>query len=131
MIFTNRENGCAFPGWDVGATSNVDVQISRNGAVVVGEPLGLAAGFLDLWLGTHVFAGAQTGDHLALILAGNKAMRRGNCDYTFDASFDVTLTGDLLQGDLVYRARTNGAPACAELTGCSTRQSLNGTRAPR
>ncbi|MEO7731004.1 MAG: hypothetical protein ABIY55_08545, partial [Kofleriaceae bacterium] len=121
MIFTNRENGCAFPGWVVGATSNVDVQISLNGAVVVGEPQGLAAGFLDLWLGTHVFAGTQTGDHLALVLPGNKSMSHGNCDYTFDASLDVTLTGDLLQGDLAYRARTNGGAACADLAGCSTR----------
>jgi|GEM_PF-2940987 len=131
MIFTNRENGCAFPSWVVGATSNVDVQISLNGAVVVGAPQGLAAGFLDLWLGAHVFAGTQTGDHLVLVLAGNKSMSHGNCDYTIDASLDVALTGDLLQGDLVYRARTNNAPACGELTGCSTRQSLNGTRAPR
>ncbi len=131
MSFTNRENGCAFPSWVVGETSNVDVQVSLNGAVVVGEPQGPAAEFLDLWLGGHVFAGTQTDDRLALVLVGNKSMRHGNCDYTFDAAFDVTLTGDLLQGDLVYLARTNGGAACGDLTGCSSRQSLNGTRATK
>ena len=131
MLFTNRDNGCAFPGWTEGATSNVDVQLRRNAEVVIGEPQGLAAGFLDLWLGTHVFAGAQTDDKLALVLAGDKKMKQGNCEYTFDASFDVTLHGDAMEGELIYRARTNDAPACNTLTGCRTRQSLSGARAPK
>ena len=101
MIFTNRENGCALTGWTVGATSNVDVKISVNGDVVVGEPQGLAAGFLDLWIGAHVFAGDQTGDKLALILAGNKPMTHGNCSYTFDASFDVTVERDATRTERV------------------------------
>lgn len=128
LLFTNRENGCDFPGWTVGAASTMTVTVTRNGAVVLAEPQGLAAGFLDLWLGAHVFAGEQTGNDVMLVLAGNKQASHGNCTYTYDAAFTAALTGENLAGDIYYRARTNGGSACGALTGCATHQAIQGTR---
>jgi len=131
MQIVNRENGCALGNWTVGAITNVEVIIVENGAVVVAEPQGLISTFLDLWLGAHVFAGNISGARLALLLAGNKQSRQGKCDYTFDASFDATLEGDFLRGEISYTARTNGHGDCAPLVGCRSRQELTAARAPQ
>lgn len=128
MTFTNQENGCAFGNWMIGATSTAEVTVSVHDDVVVGEPAGTTALFLDAWLGSHTFAGSIAGTKVTLVLAGNKQAIKGQCKYTFDASFEATLEGDSLTGNLLYRARTNNHPSCGTLTGCTTRQSVTGSR---
>lgn len=130
MQLVNRDNGCAFPNWTPGATTTVDVIVTQNQAVIVAEPQGVIAAFLDAWLGSHVWAGAQTGDELALVLAGTKKQKQGKCNFTFDAAFDARLDGDTLRGGLQYVARTNGHPDCAMLTGCVSTTELTAVRAP-
>jgi hypothetical protein len=131
MQLVNRDNGCAFPNWTMGATTTVDVLITQNQAVVVAEPQGVVATFLDAWLGSHVWAGAQSGNQLSLVLAGAKKNKQGKCDYTFDAAFEARLDGDTLHGELQYVARTNNHADCAMLTGCTSRSELSAVRAPQ
>ena len=128
MLLTNQDNGCAFGSWMAGAVSTVQVAISEHAAVTIAEPQGNLAVFLDAWLGSHIFAGVETSDGVSLVLAGNKMAMKGMCSYTFDASFVATQSGNLLSGNLLYEARTNGAADCGVLTNCTTRQAVSGTR---
>jgi hypothetical protein len=131
LALTNQENGCAFPDWTIGATLNVDLKIDEDQLFLVAEPKGSLAMILMSWLGSHTFRGPNQGARLELVLMGNKFSSQQSCMYTFDVTLDATLTGDLLEGSQLYRARTNGATACGLLNGCTSRQSLRGTRKPK
>lgn len=128
LVLTNQENGCAFDNWVVGSTSNIDVKVSRVAALLMGEMLGSMATILKSWLGTSTFSGPPQGARLELTLLGIKDSSQLNCVFTFDLTFDATLDGDMVDGSMFYRARTNGASGCGVLTGCVSRQALRGTR---
>jgi hypothetical protein len=88
------------------------------------------AAVLKDWLGTSAFEGAYRDPRLELVLVGTRSYSDHGCVYTFDATIDAALDGDLLDGSLSYRARTNGASSCDELNDCASRQELHGMRSP-
>ena len=131
IALTNRENGCNLGTWTVGDTAqNVGAVITQDGEQVSADVQGAARVGLDLWLGAHVFTGVIEGDELELSIAGTRAGSMNACAYTYDAVLDATISGDVLRGEVRYQARTNGSPDCGALTGCASRQELNGTRPP-
>jgi hypothetical protein len=128
VALTNQENGCGFPDWAPGATSNVEVKIREDKLMLAADPQGSLASLLMSWLGSHTFRGPYQGARLELVLAGSKLASQQSCTYTFDVTLDATLDGDLLDGSMLYRARTNGVSACGALNGCASRQALHATR---
>ncbi len=131
IALTNRENGCNNANWTVGAmTSGVGVTITQNGGAASAEVQGAARLTLDVVLGNHIFTGEVHGNHLDLLITGTNSFSMGTCDYTIDAQIDATLDGDVLSGNIFYRARTDGAADCGALTGCASRQELLGNRPP-
>jgi len=132
VSLTNRENGCNLGTWTEGnMASGVGVVMTQNGAAVTADVQpGAARVALDLALGGHLFTGEVDGDHLDLLITGTPMASMGTCDYTFNAQIDATLDGDVLEGNLYYRAQTDGASDCGTLTGCSSRQQLLGNRPP-
>src|SRR5262249_36518022 len=107
-----------------GSMSSAGVKITDDKQRVTAEVQGSLGSTLMSWLGAHTFTGPAQSARVALVLMGIKFSSQQECTFTFDA----TLEGDLLAGSLLYRARTNNAPVCGPLTGCTSRQDLRGTR---
>jgi hypothetical protein len=132
VSLTNRENGCNNPNWTVDDTaSGIGVVMTQNGASITADvQAGGARVALDLVLGDHVFIGTVDGDDLDLLIEGEPSFSMGTCDYTIDAQIEARLEGDVLSGNIYYRARTDMSTECGALTGCASRQELLGNRPP-
>lgn len=132
VSLTNRENGCNNPNWTEGeTTTGIGVVITQNDTAVTADVQpGAARIALDLVLGSHTFVGTVDGNDLDLLITGETSFSMGTCDYTIDADIDATLSGDVLSGNIYYRAQTDGANDCGALTGCASRQEMLGNRPP-
>lgn len=86
-------------------------------------------GFLGA--GKNVFTGSVDGDDVSVESIGTKPNTSGNCTYTFNATINGTLDGDVLRGRIEYRAADNGNSDCSQVHGCLTYQDYNGTRPPQ
>lgn len=131
IALTNRENGCGLTNWTEGnVAQGVMVEIGQDGSAMSADVKGLAGSALDFLLGAHVFTGSVDGASITATITGTRAMSQGACAYTYDAELTADLTGDALNGAVIYRARTNDAADCGTLTGCSSRQEFAGARPP-
>jgi phage-related protein len=132
VAVTNRDNGCNLMNWTVGnSAANIGVTITQNGTQAIATVNGLVGGYLDVVLGSHELSGTVDGDHLSLTLFGTRTSSSGNCTWTYNANLEADLNGDILQGTIDYRPKTNGNPDCTQmLATCSSRQDFNGTRPP-
>jgi hypothetical protein len=129
---TNRDNGCNFPNWTVGAmTSGVSVNITQTGENATADVTGGTGVVLDFAFGSSAFSGTVTGDMVDLKLQGTRVQTQGNCTYTYDGEILATSNGDLLTGRIEYRPATNGHTDCASVDGCLTYQEFNGSRPPQ
>jgi hypothetical protein len=132
ISITNRENGCNFDNWTEGDTATgISLSITQDGSDVTGTVGGLTGQFLNLWLGSATYTGTVSGDDVEMTLYGERSFNEGNCSFTFNSTIVADSNGDVLTGDVLYRAATNGNPDCAALEGCVTRQQFNGTRPPQ
>lgn len=132
VAVTDRDNGCNLMNWTPGnMNQGIGVTITQNGTTVVATVNGLTATYLDAVLGAHAFQGSVDGDHLSLTLFGTRTSNSGNCTWTYNADLEADLTGDILQGTIDYKPKTNGNPDCTTtLMTCASRQDFNGTRPP-
>jgi hypothetical protein len=129
---TNRENGCDFDNWTEGdSASGISLAITQDGSSVSGTVGGLTGQFLILVLGSATYDGTVSGDDLEMTLFGERSFSEGNCSFTFNSTIVAESDGDVLSGDVLYRAATNNNPDCSELEGCVSRQQFNGTRPPQ
>lgn len=129
---TNRENGCGFDNWTEGdSASNIGLTITQDGSDVTGTVTGATGTWLNLVLGDNVFRGSASGGGVTMTLFGTRSTSQGNCTYTVNATIGADADGDVLTGDILYEAATNGNPDCASLDGCASRQEFNGTRPPQ
>lgn len=127
---TSGPNGCELEGWTEGATTSaVPVVITQDGSSVTVTVQGVAAGYLDLVVGSHVFEGAVSGDHIDAMLTGRTGSE-GSCAFTQFVALDADLDGDVLTGALRWYAQTNGLEECGILNSCENTQQLNGARPP-
>lgn len=127
----NRSNACEFPNWDDdGTAASIPVEITQNGNTATAEVGGATGVYLDTVLGSRLFTGTVDGNNLNLRLVGTTMASSGTCDYTVDAVIDADLSGDLLEGELRYEAKTDGSNECGALTGCASVAALNGARPP-
>lgn len=133
VAVTNRDNGCNLANWTVGAmSSNIPVDITQNGVMASATVTGIVGVAVSAALGSNVFTGDVDGNDLNLTLYGTVSHTAGNCTYTYNAVINATLSGDILQGTIDYKAKTNGNPDCTSMniTNCNSRQDFNGTRPP-
>ncbi|MBC7974293.1 MAG: hypothetical protein H7138_04855 [Myxococcales bacterium] len=128
ITVTNRTNGCNFGNWTPGDAAASSVTITQNRNDVSASVTGLGALALEVAIGGHVFTGKVAGGTLSLNLLGTRSYSTGNCTYTYNGEIRATLDGNLLEGQLEYRAATNGNPDCAGITDCLSFQEFTGTR---
>ncbi len=132
VAITNGSNGCGFTNWTEGDTSTgIPFSVTQDGERLTGTVGGSSGLFLDLWLGDRVYTGTVSGNNVELTLYGTTTNTSGNCTYTVNSTIDGEIDGDVLVGDIRYRAATNGNPDCQTIEGCVSRQSFNGTRPPQ
>ena len=130
VAVTNGANECMLSMWNEGDTSRgIELVVSQSGSSVNADVRGLTGAFLDLWLGSSVFAGSVDGDDLDLLLIGTTEQNAPGCTYTIDAELDATLNGDVLVGAITYRPNPIEG-TCGILEMCSNVQQFNGTRPP-
>lgn len=132
LSITKKSNGCAFGNWTVGETAQgVVMSVSQNANTVTGTVEGVGAVALDLVLGTHVFTGTVLGSTADMQANGSRAASQGTCAYTVNAHASLTLTGNAVNGSIVYTPKTNGSADCGVLNACSSTQDLAGSRPPK
>lgn len=129
---TNRDNGCNFPNWTVGAmTSGVDVKIAESGSSVTADVTGGTGAVLDFAFGSSSFTGTIDGNQLNLTLEGTRVQQSGTCTYTYNGQIIATANGDTMTGRINYTPATNGNSSCTAVAGCLTYQEFNGSRPPQ
>jgi hypothetical protein len=132
IAVTNRDNGCNFQNWQVGAmNTNINAEITQSGSNVTTNVTGAGGFVFDAVLGTHTYTGSVSGNDVSLDLFGTKSNTQGNCTFTYNSTIDATAHGDALEGRIDYTAATNGNPDCTTIQGCVSFQDFNGTRPPR
>jgi hypothetical protein len=129
---TNGDNSCMFANWTSGSTTqNVHVTIKQTGGSATATVTGVAGLLFDVILGgMPQFAGTVTGDGFTLTAVGTNSAKDGQCAYTLKATLSGTITGDAIQGQIVYAESTNGSPDCSYHSTCTSTQAYAGARAP-
>jgi hypothetical protein len=130
MALTNRDNGCNFAGYTVGAQNTVGVNITQNKSDLTATVTGGGGFLLALVVGSNVYTGGVDGDDVDLEIIGNIAMNSGNCAFTYNSEIHATADGNSMSGRIEYRAVTNMNSDCAAITGCLTFQEFAGSRPP-
>jgi hypothetical protein len=131
VALTTGSNGCEFDKWTVGSSvMDVPVTLTQQGTSATATVSGPAALVLDLVLGTAQFQGTVTGDAFTLTAYGSTSLKDGDCAFTIKASLSGSISNDAIQGQITYSETTNGNPACAYHSTCSSVQSFDGVRAP-
>lgn len=130
MAITNRDNGCNFNGYNVGAQSSVGVNITQTDSNLSATVTGGGGFLLALVVGSNVYTGTVDGDDVDLAIVGNIAMNMGNCAFTYNSEIHATANGDSMNGRIEYRSVTNMNSDCAPITGCLTFQEFAGSRPP-
>jgi len=131
IAVTNRENGCGFDGWTVGASaSNIPLTVTQSGSAVTAVVGGTTGAFMHAILGSKTFTGSVHGDDISMTLYGTRTFTEGECAYTVIATAHADLTGDTLSGTIEYTLATNGSPQCASYENCVSVQAFNGVRPP-
>jgi hypothetical protein len=132
ISLTSKENGCAFENWMEGNTSTgIPIAITQEDDLADATVGGVAATYLDIVLGSHVYSGDVSGHHLELVLNGTRETQSLGCAYFVTSVMDARLDGDLLEGQLIYTVNDNGSPDCQSLENCESVQDFNGTRPPQ
>lgn len=130
MAITNRDNGCNFAGYTVGAQNMVGVNITQDGSNLTATVTGGGGFLLALVVGSNIYTGGVDGDDVDLQIIGDIAMNTGNCAYTYNSEIHATANGDSMNGRIEYRSVTNNNSDCAAITGCLTFQEFAGSRPP-
>jgi len=130
MAITNRDNGCNFNGYNVGAQNMVAVNITQTDSNLMATVSGGGGFLLALVVGSNIYAGEVDGDDVDLQIIGNIAMNSGNCAFTYNSEIHATADANSMNGRIEYRSVTNMNSDCAAITGCLTFQEFAGSRPP-
>lgn len=130
MATTNRDNGCNFAGYTVGAQNMVGVNITQTNSKLSATVTGGGGFLLALVVGTNVYTGDVDGNDVDLEIIGNIAMNNGNCAFTYNSEIHAKADGNSMSGRIEYRAVTNNNSDCAAITNCLTFQEFAGSRPP-
>jgi hypothetical protein len=133
LALTNGANECGFANWTVGATSTgVAVKfIQTDGGKFTAELTDpLVRLYVDLIVGSHIFAGEVTGASFQGTLAGTRElMEEGKtCKYRVNADIDGSLVRDNIGGMISYRVVIIVPAADCPASSCTTVASFNGSR---
>ena len=131
VALTNGANGCMLDNWRSGETSNgTEVVFTQDGANAQAQVNGITGGVLELFLGSRRFTGTVSGTQVTMRLEGTRAASTGACAYTSVAELTGTLTGNALQGTIVWKYSTNNNADCGYRNACETLQTYSGSRPP-
>jgi hypothetical protein len=131
VSITNTNNDCQYANWTIGNTAqNIQFDVTQNGASASGNVKGLANIYFAV-LGIGTLTGNVNGDSASLTAVGTTPLTKGACQYHVQATATFTLTGNTINGSMVYTNQTNNDPSCGTLTTCSSTQSVAGSRPPK
>lgn len=130
MAITNRDNGCNFSGYTVGAQNTVTVDITQSDSNLSATVTGGGGFLLALVVGSNVYTGTVDGDAVDVKIIGDRAFNMGNCAYTYNSEIKATADGNSMSGRIEYRSVTNNNSDCGSITDCLTFQEFAGSRPP-
>jgi hypothetical protein len=130
MAITNRDNGCNFNGYMVGAQNTVGVNITQTDSKLSATVTGGGGFLLALVVGSNIYTGSVDGNDVDLEIIGDIAMNSGNCAFTYNSEIHATADNNSMSGRIEYRAVTNNNSDCAAISGCLTFQEFAGSRPP-
>ena len=130
MGLTNRDNGCNFNGYMVGAQNMVGVNITQSDSNLSATVTGGGGFLLSLVVGSNVYTGSVDGNDVDLEIVGTVPGNMGNCAYTYNSEIHAKADGNSMSGRIEYRAVTNMNSDCGAITGCLTFQEFSGSRPP-
>ena len=131
MAITNGTNGCGFANWTEGQqTTGVVVKFRQTDTHFTAELTGLVRVYVELIVGSYIFAGDVTGSSFQATLAGTRElMEEGKqCVYRVNADIDGSLSRDTITGMLTYRVVIVTPAADCPPSDCATLASFNGVR---
>lgn len=133
IALTVQKDDCGILGNQVGeTTSDVKMVIMQatGSSQITAEVQGLAGLALGISMGTATFTGVVSGSTIDASISGTMAGSSGTCAYTRNARLVATLSGDTVQGSVVYTYATNKTADCGSKATCQDIQLMNGTRPP-
>jgi hypothetical protein len=86
---------------------------------------------MRLATGQSSFSGTVSGHTFDLAMAGTTAGSNGSCAYTVNADMVGSLTGDSIQGKIIYTYATNKTTDCGTRDTCQDIQLFSGSRPPK
>jgi hypothetical protein len=128
LTVINRDNTCNFASWNPGDAAAATATITQNRSDVTASVTGLGALVLEASVGRHVFTGQIDGGTLTLTLIGTRRATMGSCTFTYNGEIDARIRGDILTGQIHYRAATDGSADCAAISTCLSTQDFTGAR---
>ncbi len=127
---TNGANGCMVSSWTPGETASaIPLTITQSGSSITAVVGGTTAILTNAAFGTATFTGTVDGNRLDARLTGRPAAM-GSCAYTPVLDLSATLSGDTMNGTLVWSNDTNASADCGMLATCESEQAMNGSRPP-
>jgi len=131
VSITNTNNDCQYANWTIGNTAqNIEFDVTENGAAASGNVKGLANIYFAV-LGIGTLTGNVSGASASMTAVGTTPVHKDSCTYTVRATANFTLTGNTINGSMVYTNETNHDPSCGILSTCSSTQSIAGSRPPK
>jgi hypothetical protein len=132
VAITNGDNGCSFGGWDPGqSTPDIPFTITQSGADVTGTVGDYVGDLMKSAYGSNVFVGRVEGSLFTMKDEGTKEFTSGGCVASIDILAQGEITGDAIQGTLVYDPKTNGHADCGAFNTCTSTQQFSGARPPK
>jgi hypothetical protein len=130
---TNRENGCMLAGFTPGAmSSGVTMTVTQSDAAVTVNVDGLARAALSLFLGsTEPMRGSTTAGGFLVRQAGQTPMNQMGCTFNTQVEANARLTGNALEGTVVYSFQVTDPNACGYRATCRSTQDFSFVRPPR
>jgi len=131
LAITNGANGCEFANWTEGAQSTgVVVKLRQMGSQFTAELTGIVRVYVELIIGSYIFAGDVTGANFDATLAGTRElMDEGEtCRYRVNADIEGSLVRDTITGMLIYRVVIVTPAADCPPSDCTSVASFNGVR---
>jgi hypothetical protein len=127
-----QQNNCGIVAGAAGDSfEGVRVAITQSGGQATASILGAAGAATELLMGTSTFSGTVSGSSFDLALASTTAGSSGTCAYTINAHMIGSISGDAIQGKVVYTYVTNKTADCGARDTCQDIELFSGSRPPK
>jgi hypothetical protein len=126
LTITDGQNGCNVENFTTNATqTGTEVAITQNGSSLSATAMA-TQGLVLAFAAGDTLSGVIDGSDASLTSSAD--LQQGGCAYTVTATANVTFHDNQLQGTVLYSASGNGSSDCGVLQGCTSTQTITGSR---